>query len=250
MVILVGLPQDRLPFFNLKSQFFLLPSRPPSPTRIPYNAPMSDTFVIHTDGGSRGNPGPAAFAYTIERSGAATIEEKGYLGETTNNIAEYTALIKALEHALDLGAKSVVLSSDSELLVQQMNGKYKVKNAGIQPLFQHASRLAREIGDVKIRHIYRDHNKRADRLCNEALDDRHSLPIIEPLSRKPASTSPATAAATPEKSRAASADPRHAAGLAILRDAAAAWADDEDDAPTPEEVWNRIYDLMTSDRPT
>src|SRR5262245_6985324 len=97
---------------------------------------MSDLFTIHTDGGSRGNPGPAAFAYTIERPGAPTIEEKGYLGDTTNNIAEYTGLVKALTHAAELGAKQVVLNSDSELLVQQMNGKYKVKNAGILPLFE------------------------------------------------------------------------------------------------------------------
>src|SRR5262245_50499085 len=105
---------------------------------------MSDTFTIHTDGGSRGNPGPAAFAYTIERLGGSTIEVNGYLGETTNNIAEYAALVKALAHAVDLGATAVVVNSDSELLVQQMNGKYKVKNPGIMPLYQEACRLAKE----------------------------------------------------------------------------------------------------------
>lgn len=217
---------------------------------------MSDTFIIHTDGGSRGNPGPAAFAYTIERPGAAPIEEKGYLGDTTNNIAEYAALVKALAHAYQLEAKSVVVNSDSELLVQQMNGKYKVKNPGILPLYQEACRLANSLGDVKIRHIYREHNSRADRLCNEALDDRHSLPIIEPLvktklpERKVEAADPVKRAApeTPvvasKPSIPSSKDTIRPAAIAILKDASQAWADGEDDAPTPEEIWDRLTALI------
>jgi ribonuclease HI len=206
---------------------------------------MSDTFTIHTDGGSRGNPGPAAFAYTIERLGASPIEVNGYLGETTNNIAEYAALVKALAHAVDLGATAVVVNSDSELLVQQMNGKYKVKNPGILPLYQEACRLAKEIGNVKIRHIYREHNSRADRLCNEAMDDRHRLPIVEPLVKttKPATAKPVTAkgAAAPAKTDATA---LREAAVGILRNAAQAWADGEDDAPTPDEVWDRLRELI------
>lgn len=200
---------------------------------------MSDTFTIHTDGGSRGNPGPAAFAYTIERPGAAIIEENGYLGDTTNNIAEYTALVKALEHAVRLGATSVVVNSDSELMVQQMNGKYKVKNPGIQPLYQEAVRLAKSVGDVRIRHIYREHNSRADRLCNEALDDRHNRPIIESLTKNAA----APVAAKPTVP-VAKADDGRIAALKVLKDARQAWTDDEDDAPSPEQVLEKLERLL------
>lgn len=204
---------------------------------------MSDTFTIHTDGGSRGNPGPAAFAYTIERPGAVAIEEKGYLGDTTNNIAEYAALVKALQHAAELGAEAVVVNSDSELLVQQMNGKYKVKNAGILPLFEEARRLARAIGNVKVRHIYREHNSRADRLCNEALDDRHRLPIIEPLAK--ALLAPAESKPTAAHAKAvAKPDTLRESAVAIIRNAAQAWADGEDAAPTPDEVWDRLRELI------
>src|SRR5207302_4379199 len=90
-----------------------------------YNAPMSDTWTIFTDGGSRGNPGPAAYAYVIKRPGQADLEEKCYLGHTTNNIAEYSGFVKALEHAKELGGKKLIVNSDSELMVKQMNGQYK-----------------------------------------------------------------------------------------------------------------------------
>src|SRR5262245_14474083 len=133
---------------------------------------MSDTFLIHTDGGARGNPGPAAFAYTIERPGHPDVEARGYLGVTTHTIAESPAHVKALEHARSLGARRLHVNSDSELLVQQMNGKYKVKNPGLLPLYKEAKRLADEFDEVQIRHIYREQNRRADRLCNEAMDDR------------------------------------------------------------------------------
>lgn len=209
---------------------------------------MSDTFTIHTDGGSRGNPGPAAYAYTIERPGAAPIEEKGYLGDTTNNIAEYAALVKALQHAVELGAKAVVVNSDSELLVQQMNGKYKVKNPGILPLYQEACRVANSLGNVKIRHIYRESNSRADRLCNEALDDRHSLPVIDPLAKRTEAVErPAVsvkAAPVVDVPVSPKVKDIRAAAIAILKDAANAWGDDEDDAPTPEEIWERLCALM------
>src|SRR5881392_2669478 len=89
-------------------------------------------YTIHTDGAARGNPGPAAFAYVIEQPGSPAIEVKGTLGETTNNVAEYTALLRALEHAKRLGAWQVLVHSDSELMVNQMQGKYKVKNEGLR----------------------------------------------------------------------------------------------------------------------
>src|SRR4051812_13830594 len=102
----------------------------------PYNGPMSDAYIIHTDGGSRGNPGPAAYAYVIERPGTPAIEVKAFLGRTTNNIAEYTGLVKALEHARALGARELVVHSDSELMVKQLRGEYKVKNEGLRPLYE------------------------------------------------------------------------------------------------------------------
>ena len=129
-----------------------------------------DVFTIHTDGAARGNPGPAAYAYVIERPGAADIEVKDCLGETTNNIAEYTALVRALEHARELGGKRLVIRSDSELLVKQMTGEYRVKNEALRELSLRAARLAREIGKVSYRAVRREHNELADRLVNEALD--------------------------------------------------------------------------------
>src|SRR5438270_1360349 len=134
--------------------------------------PMSEpgVFTIHTDGAARGNPGPAAFAYVIEQQGSPDLEVKGCLGDTTNNIAEYTAVVRALDHARQLGARRVVLLSDSELMVNQMTGKYKVKNEGLRPLYQKARDLCDAFQSVTFRHVRREDNGRADRLCNEALD--------------------------------------------------------------------------------
>jgi ribonuclease HI len=129
-------------------------------------------LTIHTDGASRGNPGAAAFAYVIERDGADPIEEAGCLGQMTNNQAEYTALVKALEHALELGAGNrLLIHSDSELLVKQMNGEYRVKNEELRDLYEQARNLVRRFsGSVTIRHVRRGQNSRADALGNEALD--------------------------------------------------------------------------------
>src|ERR1022692_3487545 len=119
--------------------------------RAIYNAPMNDTWTIYTDGGSRGNPGPAAYAYVIKRAGEVDVEEMGYLGHTTNNIAEYTGLVKALEHARELGGRTLIVKSDSELMVKQLNGQYKVKNAGLLPLYQQAMALRRQFEVVTIK---------------------------------------------------------------------------------------------------
>jgi len=97
-----------------------------------------DLFTIHTDGGARGNPGPAAYAFVISRPGQPDVEESGVLGNSTNNVAEYTALVKALERARALGARRVLVQSDSELMVKQMTGEYKVKNEGLRPLYEEA----------------------------------------------------------------------------------------------------------------
>ena len=127
-------------------------------------------LTIYTDGAARGNPGPAAFAFIIQREGQEDVEEKSRIGSATNNVAEYTALIKALERAKELGGRRLLIHSDSELMVNQMKGVYKVKNAGLRPLYEEARRLADQFEHVTIRHIRREQNSGADALCNQALD--------------------------------------------------------------------------------
>jgi ribonuclease HI len=135
---------------------------------------MSDPVLltIHTDGASRGNPGEAAYAYTIARDGQPVIEEAGRLGRLTNNQAEYAALVRALDHALRMGPEHrLLVHSDSELMVKQMRGEYKVKNEDLRDLYDQARKLVRKFaGTVAFKHVRREHNKRADELCNEALD--------------------------------------------------------------------------------
>jgi ribonuclease H / adenosylcobalamin/alpha-ribazole phosphatase len=126
---------------------------------------------LSTDGGARGNPGPAAYGYVLETDDGTVLAAHGErIGVATNNVAEYRALIAGLEKALELGVDEVEVVSDSELLVKQMNGEYKVKNAALQELSRQATRLARKIGDVAYTAVRREHNEFADRLVNEALD--------------------------------------------------------------------------------
>jgi len=134
----------------------------------------TDVLTIYTDGASRGNPGAAAFAYVISREGQQPIEEAECLGDATNNQAEYTALVRALERALQLGPHHrLLVHSDSELMVKQMNGEYRVKNADLRDLYEQACALRQRFeGAVTIRHVRRALNKRADELCNQALDGK------------------------------------------------------------------------------
>ncbi|MGD9110063.1 MAG: phosphoribosylglycinamide formyltransferase [Phycisphaerales bacterium] len=134
--------------------------------------------TIYTDGGSRGNPGPAAAGYVITGPGGKQLAAKGlYLGEATNNAAEYTAVIKALEHARELTAGSIMLYSDSELLVNQLNGNYKVKSEQLRPMFQKASELLAGFGHWSIEHITRDKNTKADELVNKALNLQQDVSV-------------------------------------------------------------------------
>ena len=126
---------------------------------------------LSTDGGARGNPGPAAYGYVVEAEDGTVLAAHGEtIGIATNNVAEYSALIAGLERALDLGASAVEVISDSELMVKQMRGEYRVKNEALRELFLDASRLARRIGTVSYTAVRREHNELADRLVNEALD--------------------------------------------------------------------------------
>jgi ribonuclease H / adenosylcobalamin/alpha-ribazole phosphatase len=126
---------------------------------------------LFTDGGARGNPGPAAYGYVLEAEDGTVLASRGErIGVATNNVAEYRALIAGLEKAVELAVPEVEVVSDSELLVKQMTGEYRVKNAALQDLSIQASRLAREIGKVSYTAVRREHNELADRLVNEALD--------------------------------------------------------------------------------
>ncbi len=126
---------------------------------------------LWTDGGARGNPGPAAFAYVLEDDGGETLAAHGEaIGVATNNVAEYRALLAGLEKAVELGVTELEVVSDSELMVKQMRGEYKVKNEALRELSVRAGRLARDVGSVAYTAVRREHNKLADRLVNEALD--------------------------------------------------------------------------------
>ena len=126
---------------------------------------------LFTDGGARGNPGPAAYGYVIEDEHGAVLEARGKaIGIATNNAAEYSALLAGLRKAAELGVTELEVVSDSELMVKQMIGRYKVKNAGLRVLWEEALDLAREVGRVRYTAVRREHNELADRLVNEALD--------------------------------------------------------------------------------
>jgi ribonuclease HI len=126
---------------------------------------------LSTDGGARGNPGPAAFAYVLEAEDGTVLAAHGEaIGVATNNVAEYRGLVEGLRKAVELHVDEVEVVSDSELLVKQMRGEYKVKNAALRELSLEAGRLARQLRRVTYRAVRREHNELADRLVNEALD--------------------------------------------------------------------------------
>ena len=129
------------------------------------------TARLFTDGGARGNPGPAAFAYVLEAEDGTVLDARGEaIGVATNNVAEYSALVAGLRRAVEAGVDDLEVLSDSELMVKQMRGEYRVKNRDLQSYSLEAARLAREIGRVAYTHVRREHNELADRLVNEALD--------------------------------------------------------------------------------
>lgn len=190
---------------------------------------LADVLTIHTDGASRGNPGAAAFAYVLERPGQPPVEEAGCLGRMTNNQAEYTALVRALEHALRLGNHHrVVVHSDSELMVKQMRGEYRVKDPGLRPLYEEARELCDRFGDrPKFVHVRREQNRRADELCNLALDGK--LPA---------------AGVGPDVAAAPAPPPLRDRAIACLTGAATAWARGNPDDPPPALVWDQLRDIL------
>ncbi len=126
---------------------------------------------LFTDGGARGNPGPAAYGFVLEADDGTVLAAEGVaIGTATNNVAEYRGLVEGLRKALELQVPEVEVVSDSELMVKQMRGEYRVKNEALRGLFVEASGLARQLSGVEYRHVKRAHNELADRLVNEALD--------------------------------------------------------------------------------
>ena len=126
---------------------------------------------LSTDGGARGNPGPAAYGYVLEAEDGTVLDARGEtIGVATNNVAEYRALIEGLRRAVELGVVELTVVSDSELIVKQMRGEYRVKNETLRGLSLEAAELASEVGRVTYTAVRREHNELADKLVNEALD--------------------------------------------------------------------------------
>ena len=129
-------------------------------------------YQANIDGGSRGNPGPAAYGVVIrDPRGEIVARLKKYIGSNTNNVAEYFGLIAALDYAQTHGVGALRIESDSELLVKQMQGHYKVKSEELKPLFERAKKMAQTLESFRIGHVYREQNREADRLVNQALDE-------------------------------------------------------------------------------
>lgn len=192
--------------------------------------------TIHIDGGSRGNPGPAAFAYVIQRPDLPVVEHAETIGTTTNNVAEYTALVAVLARAAELGLKTLQVFSDSELLVKQMNGEYRVKSADLQDLFLEAQHLRKQLGRVTLTHVRREQNKRADELCNLVLDGK---PLDGTPAAKPSGKLPTAKPKQPVSDAAVREDV-----LACLSAAANSWAARGPANPPPAVVWEQIWSIL------
>jgi probable phosphoglycerate mutase len=153
-----------------------------------------DWFIAHCDGGSRGNPGPAGYGAVVEDSqGRVVARLSDYLGRQTNNFAEYKGLLAVLTWALEHGAKQLRIVSDSELMVKQMKGQYKVASPGLRPLWEEAKRMADRLEKFEMRHTLRGGNKEADQLANEAMDRGMGKPpnaSASPAARPSAVTNP------------------------------------------------------------
>jgi ribonuclease HI len=197
----------------------------------------SQAWKVWIDGASRGNPGDAAYAVVIQRPSLPDYEECDRLGMTTNNVAEYSALLRALERAEQLGGRRLAIFSDSELLVKQMNGEYRVKNEELKELHTQATARVARFDRVDLTHVRRDQNARADALCNAALDGRPVRPEV----------ADAAAVQSTELTNSSSSDDLRRRVLHCLEKSAAAWAKSGDAAnPSPETVWREIWGILTA----
>jgi ribonuclease HI len=162
-----------------------MPKRPPAArgkglfteAAAPEPKSVAAAYRINIDGGSRGNPGPAAYGVVIrDARGEPVAKLKKYIGRSTNNVAEYYGLIAAMDYAQSHGVRAIRIESDSELLVKQMRGLYRVKSADLQPLYERAQKTAKVFESFRIDHVYREQNREADALANEALDEVEGKP--------------------------------------------------------------------------
>jgi ribonuclease HI len=190
--------------------------------------------TVYTDGASRGNPGPAAIAYLIRGDGVAPVDYCEAIGTATNNFAEYSAMIRALEAASRLGARRVALHSDSELMVRQMNGEYRVKHPDIVPLYEEARECVATFDAVQFIHIPRSQNAEADRLCNLALD---GAPKSRPAAVRPADDHDGDDVPAPP------------GVVALLEWARGVWASDKAGELPPAEVWRQLHALLHAPAP-
>jgi ribonuclease HI len=175
-----------------------MPRRPTAPRgkglfgdSVPEPKQGAAAHRANIDGGSRGNPGPAAYGVLVrDGRGEIVAKLKKYIGRFTNNVAEYYGLIAAMDYAQSHGIRALRIESDSELLVKQMRGQYKVKSADLQPLFERARKMSQAFESFRIEHVYREQNREADALANEALDE------TEGKSTRPASATKSEPAPT------------------------------------------------------
>jgi len=185
-----------------------MPKRPPTPRGKDLFAdapaepkPAAAAYRANIDGGSRGNPGPAAYGVVIrDGRGEIVAKLKKYIGRMTNNVAEYYGLIAALDYAESHGVRAIRIESDSELLVKQMRGQYKVKSEDLRPLFERAKKMSQAFDSFRIEHVYREQNREADALANEALDETEGKAPGSPPARitEPPRSNPEPSSSKPE----------------------------------------------------
>ncbi len=171
--------------------------------------PNTPEIIAHIDGGSRGNPGPAAYGVAIETAqGQPVTAFAKFIGKTTNNVAEYQGLLAALDYALSHGYPCLRVLTDSELMARQISGEYKVRSPDLRPLHDKAQAMIARLESFSIRHVYREHNREADRLANKAMDDaERGIVPRDPAQRPVAPQAPATRATAPQAPRVAPAKP-------------------------------------------
>lgn len=192
-----------------------------------------ESVIIHLDGASRGNPGPAAFGFVIANGDGLIAEEAGRLDPTTNNVAEYTALVRALTEAHQRGLQDLNIFSDSELMVKQINGQYRVKNEQLKPLYEQATELIDQFDSVTLTHVRREQNKRADELCNLVLDGKWGSGSSAPTQGKQSSPS-----------RVVGDERVRQDAIECLTTAARAWAEEGPTAVKPEQVWEQLWFIL------
>lgn len=157
----------------------------------PEHKPTIAAYQANVDGGSRGNPGPAAYGVVIrDPRGEVVARLKKYIGQHTNNVAEYFGLIAALDYAQTHGIRALRVESDSELLVRQMRGQYKVKSEDLRPLHERAKKMAQAFESFRIDHVLRERNREADKLVNEALDETSRSGFAGSQSKPPTKENP------------------------------------------------------------